>query len=142
MAPQPSHSFNPTSRGSETGFEEVRNHAERAGQLLPLSPNSRALTAFFSPRYRQTTAQLHFNSFNRSKCLKQIFARNRFSETPKQTPTEREHRRSCRFRCWITITLLLARGSRRAVNCDSDAIPCECEYYGQFPMLLLIINGP
>jgi hypothetical protein len=98
--------------------------------MLPLSPNSRALTAFFSPRYRQTTAQLHFNSFNRSKCLKQIFARNRFSETPKQTPTEREQRRSCRLRCRITITLPLARGSGRAVNCDSDAIPCECEYYG------------
>jgi len=54
--------------------------------MLPLSLKSRSPTAFFSLRYRQTTAQLHFNSFNGCKCLKQIFATNRYSETPNQTP--------------------------------------------------------
>src|SRR6266850_4795242 len=107
--------------------------------MLALSPKPRAPRALLSSRYRQTAVHSHFNSFNRCKSLKQIFARNLFSETPKQTPTEREHRRNCRFRCRITITLLLARGSGRTVNCDSDAIPCECEYYGQFAMLLHII---
>ena len=46
--------------------------------MLPLSPKSRAATAFFSLRYRQTAVQSHFHSFNCCKCLKQIFARNVF----------------------------------------------------------------
>ncbi len=47
-------------------------------RMLPLSPKSRAHTAFFSSRYRQTTVQRHCNSFHCCKCLKQIFAVNRF----------------------------------------------------------------
>src|SRR5260370_26186573 len=45
--------------------------------MLTLSPKSRAHTAFFSSRYRQTTVQRHCNSFHCCKCLKQIFAVNR-----------------------------------------------------------------
>ena len=54
--------------------------------MLPLSPNSLTPTAFFSLRYRQTTAQLHFNSFNCCKCLNLFSLYDVLSETPKQTP--------------------------------------------------------
>src|SRR6267142_1596000 len=60
--------------------------------MLPLSPKSRAPAAFFSPRYRQTTVHGHLNSFNGSKCLKHIFARNALQrhQTRHQSPVQTE----------------------------------------------------
>src|SRR6266478_4241520 len=111
--------------------------------MLPLSPNCRPPIAFFSLRYRQTPVQSHFNSFIHCKCLKQIFARNRFSETPKQTPTEQPLEKLPIPLSDHNHTTLGARECSTEGRLIATRIRCpiECEYYGQFAMLLLIIRN-
>jgi hypothetical protein len=94
--------------------------------MLALSPpNSRASASFFSSPYRQTTAHLHFNSFNCRKCLKQIFARNRLQATPKQTPTERNPGEVADSAIGSQSHYFWRMGvlSGRTVNCDPDSMP-------------------